>query len=103
MADQADVYVNNLSNKGEVIVQRNNSPDSSICQGDVMGFLAFLKGEILTITPPVGVDENSVKYQSMIDLDLVCSRTNSNWVVKIKENNLPQDAPTTVNVTIGDN
>jgi hypothetical protein len=108
MADRADVYVKNVL-PGDINVIRK-LPDGS---SDLNTTIAYEGEEMiplqgtevsLIINAPEGVDtkDHPVNVKSDVDLDVSCSRTDSNWNVKIVPNDLPPDAPTSVNMTMGD-
>jgi hypothetical protein len=57
----------------------------------------------LVITPPDGqnIKECPIQVKSDVDLQLLYSRSNKKWTIKILPNDLPVDIPTTMNVTVG--
>jgi hypothetical protein len=58
----------------------------------------------LVIKAPPGTDlkECWVKVRADVDLSIVLSRSNAYWAFKIIPGSSPPEAPTTVNVTIGE-
>lgn len=107
MADQADVYIKNMFAEGISAIRK--LPDGScdleltISSGDEQ--LIYLGGAdtSLVINAPSGVDIINCLFTARTGIDLVvlCSRTDSNWKIKIIPNDLPPDSPTTVLITIG--
>lgn len=108
MADRADVSVKNvLADEINVIRQLpDGSSDVNIVIAGGNEEQVHLPGpEVsLVIKAPIGMDIKGcpVKVKSDVDLDVSCSRTNASWSIKIVPNELPPDAPTTVNVNIGE-
>ena len=110
MANKADVNVRNIlaentninvirklqdgSSDLDVTIAYNNDDQIHLPTPDVS----------LLVTAPEGMDTKdcSVHVKSDVDLEILSSRTNSNWIFKIVPNELPPTAPTTVNVEIGD-
>jgi hypothetical protein len=94
MADRADVYVRNGltgSIQGDIHVTRK-LPDGS---SDFDTAIAYGNEEQISKDCPF-------KVKSDVDLAVSCSRTDSNWAIKIVPNELPPDVPTTVNVNLGE-
>ena len=58
----------------------------------------------LVISAPGGQEtkECPVKVKSDVDLELLYYRSHSRWNLRILPNDLPEDVPTTMNVTIGE-
>jgi len=112
MADRADVYVRNGltgSIQGDIHVTRklpDGSSDLDITIANGNEEMIHLPGpEVsLVIDAPEGVDSKDCpfKVKSGVDLAVSCSRTDSNWAIKIVPNELPPDVPTTVNVNLGE-
>lgn len=109
MAEQADAYVKNEFTDKTIVVIRNlagggSDPAVTIDSGEQEQFYLGGTDVSLTINAPEGMDtkECTFKVQSDVDLDVSCSRTDSNWTLKIEPNSLPPDTPTTVNVNLGE-
>lgn len=111
MAEQANVYVKNLCT-GEINVKRKlpDPPpagtidkDINIANGGQEQIQLSGTDVLLIISPPAGGEMKNyyIKVRSDIDLAVPCSRTDSNWTIKIKPNDLPPDSPLDVNVTMG--
>jgi len=110
MANQAEVFVTNQLGEDIKIVRnisesgdKLNDLDISIGGGakervPLPGPEAFL-----IIRPPfeMNIEDCWLKVKSKVDLTVLCSLTNSNWIIKVKPNRLGSDLPTTVNVTVG--
>lgn len=108
MADQADVYVKNkLTNDIHVARKLSNGSidvEETISNGNTEQINLGSTDVSLLITPPGGTDIKDcyICVRPDVDLDVKCSRTDSKWTLKILPNSLPPEAPTTVNVTIGE-
>jgi hypothetical protein len=108
MADRADFYVRNVLADDINVIRK--LPDGSIdletdiASGDEEMIPLQGTDVSLIINAPEGMDikDCPVKVKSDVDLDVSCSRTDSNWNVKIVPNDLPPDTPTSVNMTMGD-
>ena len=115
MAEQADIYVTNKFER-DIVVTRilpgGSSENAKIPSGDEDRFYLsshyeeklplVIPEESLIINAPDGVDTEDcqiVVRSSIIDLAILCSRTN--WTIRIVPNDLPPDVPTTVNVSVG--
>jgi hypothetical protein len=107
MAEQADVYVKNKLTDGIQVIRK--LPDGSsdyevtVAGGDEEKIYLGGTEVSLVVKAPEGTDtkNHSFRKRSDVDLSVACSRTDSNWTMKILPNDLPPDVPTTVNVTIG--
>lgn len=106
MADRADAYVKNgLTDNINVI---RKLPDGSndfevTVKSAAEEMVPLLSPEVsLVINAPTGIDIKGypVKIKSDVDLAVTCSRTHSNWAIKIIPNDLPPDSPTTLNVEV---
>jgi hypothetical protein len=108
MANRADVVVKNVSNKGVQVVRKLVEGVSDLEIALEKGTLEriHLPGPevVLIIQAPSDIDtkDSLVKVRSDVDLTVAFSRTHSTWTFKIEPNDLPPDAPASVNVTIGD-
>lgn len=112
MADKADVYVTNLL-ENDVNVFRK-LPDGA---SDLDTVVAGKDGETvhtekiilqgtdvsLEINAPQGMDIKGCPFMATSDVDLAVShsRTDSFWTAQIVPNDLPPEAPTSVNITLG--
>ena len=103
MADQAVVYVKNLCTGDINVIPSVSGEPETITNGDKHQFYLAGTDELL-INAPAGVDikECYIKVRSDIDLAVPCFRTDSNWKIKIEPNTSPPEAPTTVNIDIGE-
>ena len=107
MADQADVYIKNALTEAIYAVRYlsgvSSDLDITIASGDEEKILLPGTDVYLVITAPRGIDikESSILVKSDMDLEVSCSRTNSNWKIQIMPNSLPPEVPTTVNITVG--
>ncbi len=107
MANQAYVYVRNTLEGG--ITASRRLPDASEASitnvgKEVKEKLTLLgPDEWIVIRAPEGMDTRNcfLKVRADVDLETVHSRSDSMWTIKIVPNRLPPDAPTTVNVTAG--
>lgn len=108
MANKADVYVKNVLTDEINVLRKlpDGSSDLEIAIATGNEDMVHLPGtEVsLLINAPVGMDTKDcpINMVSDVDLSVSCSRTDSNWILQIVPNELPPDAPTTVNVTCGD-
>ena len=107
MADQCDVYVkNNLSET--VAATRyclpgdNSDLDLSIAGGEEDYLFLVRAQSYLTITPPNGTNTANCPFSVSNEDLLSWTAANGHWKVEIKPNNVPPDAPTTVNIELGD-
>jgi len=108
MADQAYVYVKNNLTGG--IDASRMLPDGSVASTTTIGsgnrekITLLGPEEWVVVTAPDGVDSKTcvASVKSDVDLDTLHSRTDSNWTLKIVPNELPPDAPTNVNITLGE-
>ncbi len=108
MADKADVYVKNALADDVHVIRKlpdgSSDLDITIANGnEEMVHLPGLEVSLL-INAPEGLDTKDCpfKVKSGVDLAVSCSRTDSNWAIKIVPNELPPDVPTTVNVNLGE-
>lgn len=108
MADRADFYVKNAVT-GDIRINRllpDGSSDLDIAIANGAEEIVHLPGpEVsLRISAPEGIDirEHPFKVKSDVDLAVSHSRSGSTWTLKIDANDLPPDAPTTVNVSVGE-
>lgn len=107
MTASADVYVKNqLVDAIRVICYPSNGgsdSENTLVSGDEDRFPLLGTDASLAIVAPPGMDTKNcfIMVRSDLDLLVICSRTDSNWRIQIKPNDLPPDAPITVNVTIG--
>lgn len=109
MADRADVYVKNAFLEGDIGVTRKLADgtieyQTTITNGEEE--MIHLAGpEVsLVIGAPQGKDINEchANVSSDVDLEVSHSRSSSTWTVEIAASDLPPEAPTTVNVTVGE-
>lgn len=110
MADRAEVYVRNELKKDvsitcNVTVGRSDSAPVPVARGGKERIPLQSPEAFLIIHPPkeMKMEDCWVKVKSKVDLTVLCSRTNSNWTIKIDPNVSTPDVPTTVNVTVGSN
>lgn len=109
MANEAEVNVKNVFTGSETINVKVKEQDDSISKDtDIAqngeGSFQLLSTDVkLVITAPAGMDIRDclLKVKTDVDLDVVHSRTDSNWTFKIIPNSLPPDQPTTVGVSVG--
>lgn len=109
MAEQADVFVkNNLTST--IVVQRGLSGgtfdlEESVAPGTVSPVIPLIGLDVfIIVNAPAGVDTKTCpfKVRADVDVSVACSRTDSYWKLQIVPNSLPPEAPTTVNVSVGD-
>jgi hypothetical protein len=107
MADRADVYVKNTLTDSINVIRKlpdgSSKPPVTIATGIEEKIYLPSPEVSLVIYAPTGVDTKDclLKVQSDIDLASAYSRTDSTWTFRIEPNDLPPDAPITVNVTLG--
>ena len=109
MVDQAHVVIKNKSKSSKEIVVKRKYPDGSgndfkIAKGDKDTVPYFDIVQELII-PAHKVEEGEkvcFKFCTNTDLQVTYSSKEGNWTIKILENDLELDTPTTVNVTVGD-
>jgi len=106
MAEQADVYVkNNLGQSiGAARYLPGGSSDLELSISSETQEKIFLPepGVSVVISPPNGDGTSSYPFEVEADEGLVEWTTASDhWTVQLRENSLPPDTPTTVNVTVG--
>ncbi len=107
MADQADVYIkNNFADAVRVFRRlRCGSCDLelTIASGDEESIYLVGIDTSLLINAPGGVDikDSYCRARTDLDLEVSFSRTDSNWEIKLKPNNLPPEVPTMVYITLG--
>ncbi len=107
MADRADVFVKNVLTDDIKVIRNlpDGTSDFEIAVANGIEEQVHLAGpEIsLRVDAPEGLDINTCPFNVKSDVDLAvsCSRTNSNWTMRIVSNELPPDSPTTVNVSVG--
>jgi hypothetical protein len=110
MANRADVIVTNrLADNVNVNLVRRLPDGTSDLQVPIvnmgMGQIHLPSPDVsLEIIAPAEVDIKTSPFHvtSDVDLEILNSRTNSTWVMKIIANDLPPDVPTTVNVDLGE-
>ena len=107
MADQADVYVkNNLT--APIGVVRYCLPggdsdlDISIGGGNEEMIYLVRSQTYMTIKPPSGKYTSDCTFSVSKEELLAWSTMDDHWTVEIKPNNVSPDAPTTVNIDLGD-
>lgn len=103
MANQADVVVTNKLLSGDLEVSKSGNVVTIAVDGNERIPL-LSPNEEMVLTAPEGKDLKycPLEVKSDVDLSVTISRTDSTWTLKIIENNLPPDVPTTVNVTPGE-
>jgi hypothetical protein len=114
MAEQADFWVRNVLKEddvgGDINVIRKLPDgtidlDTSIAKGGEEQIPIQGPEVSMIINPPLGITDTKDCYvlvNSDIDLEVSCSRTDSNWTINIVPNDLPPCSPTTVNVDVGE-
>ena len=108
MIEQADFYVNN-SFQTAVQVSRK-LPDGStdlnvgVDPGNTEKVPIQGTDVSLVIEAPGGIDikECFLRSRAEVDLAVLFSRTDSHWKINIVPNDLEPEAPTTVNVNVGE-
>jgi hypothetical protein len=108
MANRADFLIKNVLTDDITVFRK--TPDGSIDFDITIAngneeMIPIAGPEVsLVINAPEWVDTKDcpIKVKSYVDLEVLYSRTDSNWAIKIIPNDLPPDVPTTVNVTLGD-
>lgn len=109
MANQADVYIKNeLLEKihfSRKLPDGSSDLDDVIAAGEVERIYLPGPDVSLVIDAPRSMDIKTcpIKAKSDVDLHILCSRTYSNWTIKIIPNGLPPHTPTSVHITIGGN
>lgn len=107
MANRADAYVRNVLAEKIRIFRKlkdgENDLELNAAQGEEVKIPLPSTEESLVICAPPGQDCRNYKAltKSDVDLEIIYSRTDSCWRIKIIPNNLPSEIPTTVNITIG--
>ncbi|MGE5341257.1 MAG: hypothetical protein ACM3SY_07220 [Candidatus Omnitrophota bacterium] len=107
MLDKADVYIKNVSFQGLNAFRRfpDGRYDSKVDIDSGSETMIPLQGTdiSLVINTPAEKDlkDCPILVKSDVDLEVMFSRTNSNWSIKIVPNDLPPGVPTTVNVDVG--
>jgi hypothetical protein len=99
MANEAHVTIKNGLTEGDVKANWNGNVYEHIEPGMEQEILVFKLGHYLYVTPPAG---KPVKFTATIDLDLTYLAMTSTWLIEIRPNSIPDEGPTTVNVTVGD-
>jgi hypothetical protein len=106
--EQADFYVNN-SFDAAVQVSRKLADGStdlniSVDPGDNEKVPIQGTDVSLVIEAPAGIDikDYILKSKAGVDLAVLVSRTDSHWKINIVPNDLEPEAPTTVNVNVGE-
>lgn len=110
MANRADVYVKNVlrENMDIHVIRRledgTNDLETAIATENEEMIHLPTPDVSLVINAPLGADTKDcpIYMKSDVDLSVSCSRTDSNWTIKIVPNNLPPEAPTSVTVDIGE-
>ncbi len=109
MANRAEVLVKNLFSGESVRVLRKPAPETVDFDEPVDGGgeqqVSLLSPDVsLVIEAPPGKDLKlcQFKVDAAVDLEVIKSRTDSLWSVKIVPNELDPETPTTVNISIGD-
>jgi hypothetical protein len=109
MANNADVTVKNVfSDNVTVNVKRrlqNGTIDQEvdIAQDEAKQVHLPSTEVALVVTVPEGMNLRDcfLKVKTDVDVETIHSRTEGNWTLKIIPNDIPPDAPTTMNVTVG--
>jgi hypothetical protein len=110
MANQAKFRINNKSETSidvqakRILPDGNSDIEKTIAQYDSKEIDLPSTDVSLVIDIP-GVTDTKLYYlkaKSDVDLEILCSRTNANWIIKIVPNELPTGIPTTVNVDLGE-
>lgn len=110
MAEQAEVFVKNMFDEGDIRAVRklgDGTIDKDVTiayQDEEMIPLIGTDASLIIFAPSSvpDIQAHHLKMKSQVDLAVSHSRSNSSWAIKIEPNNLPPDAPTTVNVNVGD-
>ena len=108
MIEQADFYVNNSF---DTVVQVSRK----LADGSIDLNIGIDPGKTervpvqgtdvsLVIEAPAGIDikECFLRSRAEVDLTVLFSRTDSHWEINIVPNDLEPEAPTTVNVNVGE-
>ncbi len=109
MANQAEVTVKNVFSDNVTVNVKRRLQDNTIdLDEDILQNQAkqvhLPSPEVaLVITVPEGMDLRDclLKVKTDVDVENIHSRTDGNWTLKIIPNDLPSDAPTTMNVSVG--
>jgi hypothetical protein len=109
MANTAEVLVKNVFTGDSIRVIRKPTPndvdlDKTVAANDQQQVNLQSPDVLLVIEAPTGKDIKTcqLKVDAAVDLEVIASRTNSYWTVKIVPNEIPPDIPTTVNISLGD-
>lgn len=109
MANNADVTIKNVFTSDVTVNVKRCLPggtvdlEVNIAQNEAEQVQLPSPDVSLVITVPGGMDLRNclLKVRTDTDVEAVHSRTNGNWTLKIIPNNIPPDAPTTMNVSVG--
>ncbi len=109
MANQANVKVRNVfSNQSVVNVKRRLKDGTVDLDEKITGRnekqiqLPDTDVElVLELSKRTDLRDCLLKVKSDVDLQTLYSRTDGHWLIKIIDNNLPPDSPTTVNIDVG--
>jgi hypothetical protein len=107
--EQADFYVNNTFETAAVQVSRKLADGSTdlnvgVDPGNTQKVPIQGTDVSLVIDAPAGVDIKDcfLRSRAEVDLAVLVSRTDSHWKINIVPNDLDPEAPTTVNVNVGE-
>jgi len=107
MAKQINVYVKNVLT-GDIHLLRKlpggkSDLAATIARGSKKKILLSGPGKSLVIYAPAGMDtrECPLNVRSDVNLDVLCSRTDSTWTIRIEPGDLSSGESKAVNVTIG--
>ena len=108
MIEQADFYVNNSFDTAVQVSRKlaDGSTDLNVSVDAGNTEKVPLQGTdvSLVIGAPAGFDikECFLRSRAEVDLAVLVSRTDSHWKINIVPNDLEPEAPTTVNVNVGE-
>ncbi len=109
MIYRADAYVRNNSNLIDTLNvvsmhRYTKMQETTVNHGNVVRIPLSGPEVSLIISAPGDTDTKRccIMIESDVDLDMVYSRAERNWTIKILPNELAPDMPTSINITISD-
>lgn len=109
MANRADFYVRNNLMTADLNVcckhQDGSESNNMTVLNKAEERIHLPSPEVsMVLASPPGLEMKTcpILVKSDVDLEILYSRTDSNWTIKIIPNELPPDVPTDVNVTLGE-
>ena len=107
MPNSANAYVRNEWKEGIDVTRMIDADTSDFnatidLQNEEMIHLANPEVSlVISAAEGLAVKNCPLQVRSDVDLKILYSRTDSNWTINIIPNDLPEDIPTTMNVTLG--